>query len=108
MLADPATEDGRVVLTDLFDAFDEDMRSKIARLRAAIRARDAVAVRKLAHEQKGASGMVGAAGLAGLFLAIERAASDPDAAETALARVEEGLARLDAEVREFIRRSVTA
>ena len=51
---------------------------QLARLRAAVKARDASAVRNLAHALRGSSGNLGAPTMAELCLQLEQAASDPE------------------------------
>jgi HPt (histidine-containing phosphotransfer) domain-containing protein len=75
-MGDPATPDGRELLRELYGTYLDDMRAKLARLRAAATAGDATTIRKLAHEQKGASGMVGARCMAERFAALETRAGE--------------------------------
>lgn len=107
LLADPSTRAGRASLEELFAAFSSDMHAKLERIRSALDAGDAALVRKIAHEQKGASGMVGAAGVARLFVEIEGASDDRAAVERALAQVEADLAQVDLEVTTFLCRCAT-
>jgi HPt (histidine-containing phosphotransfer) domain-containing protein len=72
LLGDLGTPEGRQAVIDLFEAYLNDTRSKLSQLAAALEQGDAARVKALAHEQKGASGMVGATRLAGHFAAIEQ------------------------------------
>jgi HPt (histidine-containing phosphotransfer) domain-containing protein len=98
MIADPSTADGRALLGELLEAYGAHARTSLTALRDAIAAGDASRVRALAHEQKGAGGMIGAAGIAAAFALIERSSSDAAAARAAIDDITAALDRLAADV----------
>lgn len=104
MLADPATADGRAMLGELLDAYAAHARASLTALREAVAAGDASRVRALAHEQKGAGGMIGAAGIAAAFALIETSSSDAAAARAAIDDITAALDRLAAEVTALVGR----
>jgi HPt (histidine-containing phosphotransfer) domain-containing protein len=97
MIADPETADGRALLGELLDEYATHARAALAAIRNAAAAGDAPRVRALAHEQKGASGMIGAAAIAAAFAGIEQSPADASAAAAALDTVAAALDRLAAE-----------
>jgi len=90
------------MIGELFAAYLEQTRTALPRLRQRVEAADAIGVRAVAHEQKGASGMVGVLAIAACFAAIERQPDQQDAAVAALDAVEAALGRLAAEVRSLL------
>jgi HPt (histidine-containing phosphotransfer) domain-containing protein len=102
---DPDTDEGRSLLAELFDAFVDDTRLKVERLRDALAEGEARRVRSLAHEQKGACATVGAAAMAARFYAIERQPDDPSTALRVLVEIEAALGGLADEVAALLRRT---
>jgi CheY-like chemotaxis protein len=76
--------------------FMTQMRSDLARLRAAWTAQDLPACARIAHRMKGSSGMMGARDLAAACDGMERAAQQDEDAGPAKAAMERALERLEA------------
>lgn len=108
LLGDPDTADGRALLADLFDAYVAHMRAALTDMRHALAAGDSARVRALAHEQKGASGMVGAAEIAAVLGSIEAAPGQAALVSAALETARSSLARLEREVHVLVGRPGTA
>jgi len=90
------------MIGELFATYLEETRAAVPRLRQRIEAADTIGVRALAHEQKGASGMVGVLAIAACFASIERQPDQQDATVAALDAVEAALGRLAVEVQSLL------
>ncbi|HKB39251.1 MAG TPA: response regulator, partial [Gemmataceae bacterium] len=95
-------------LADLFHVEGPRLRDEIGQ---AIRQKDAPLLRRLAHTLKSAAGNLGGTEVAAVALDLEQigrnthdsGSGDLDEAHAAFARLEEGLARMDAELNELFR-----
>ena len=105
LFGDPDSEAGRAELSALFDEFRSLARSALAELAAAAQTSDHDRVRRVAHEQKGACGMVGATTLAGLFARLEQAASDASTLSALLADAATALDALEQDIDTLVGRS---
>jgi len=87
-------------IQSIVDAYLHSVREDYASLHAAARRRDLAAVRELAHRMLGASGMVGAKGIAESCMLVTAAsrAERWDELESAMQALEAEYARLDAEL----------
>lgn len=99
LLGDPGTDQGRQWLLEVVDAFVVDARVKHARLARASAERDVDTVRRLAHEEKGVSAMLGAREVAGLFEAIESSPEDRTLVVCHLSAILPALEGVDREIR---------
>lgn len=97
-LADPATEAGQAALVEIFRAYFDNVCAASDAMRRATAPED---VRAQAHRAKGASGIVGAVGLAALFADLEvRAAAGESVTRDVFDQIDAQLAAL--------RRTITA
>jgi HPt (histidine-containing phosphotransfer) domain-containing protein len=78
----------------LVDAFVEDAQIRVAEVRKALQARDLAALMHLAHELKGGSATIGAVGLAGVAVGVQRRVRVAAGRPTLLASDVEDLERL--------------
>ena len=101
-LASPDTEAGRASLAELFGAYVDHMRPALALMRDAIAEGDSGQIRALAHDQKGASSMVGARRIAAALAAIEAAPGDSAIVHPAVAEIALSLARVEKEIRALV------
>lgn len=95
-IGDPATEQGRSALIEIFRIYFDNVSIACAEMR---RAGSADEVRRQAHRARGASGVVGAVGLTSTFADIEARAA---AGEAMLSDVFDELERQVAEVRQAV------
>lgn len=75
-LGDPSTDEGRMALVEIFRLYFENVATACAEMRRAQSPED---VRRHAHRAKGASGVVGAAGLVREFADLEARAAAGEA-----------------------------
>ncbi len=71
-LGDPATDEGRTALIEIFRAYFENVSATVTVMRQSVSSDD---VKAQAHRAKGASGVVGASGLMASFDDIEACAA---------------------------------
>jgi len=107
-LAGVSADSGSRFVLELAEVFTADARGTIERMRACARRGDCGTLAREAHRLKGSSGTLGAVGLAGACLEIERRAR-AGACGDAETRVDEALALLDATrggITEFFRGTI--
>jgi HPt (histidine-containing phosphotransfer) domain-containing protein len=87
---DDATEGDVELMRELVTEFLEDTGDRLDAMRRGIEEDNPVLLRNEAHALKGSSGVVGAAGMAGIALALERCAEgrDVEACSEAVERLE--------------------
>lgn len=91
-LGDPATDEGRAALVEIFRAYFDNVSATVAAMRLSA---SSDAVKAHAHRAKGASGVIGAAGLMASFDDIEaRAAAGEDVAANTYDDIERQLSSL--------------